>query len=208
MGYDNKGIWRAEGFYYAGKGNEDNMSTNIFLIGFMGAGKSTIACTLKKEYNMQLVEMDEQIEAEQGMKISEIFSLKGEEYFRTLETQLLLDLQHQENTVVSCGGGAAMRQVNVDAMRKSGKIVYLSANPETIFERVRHFHNRPLLEGNMNVEYITQLMDVRLPKYLAAADLVVDTDGRSAQEICEEITVSVCPGKVLPNSMINPYLGK
>lgn len=167
------------------------MKNNIFLIGFMGAGKSTIARTLKTKYNMQLVEMDEQIEAEQGMKISEIFATKGEEHFRMLETQLLEALQQQENTVVSCGGGAAMRQCNVDAMKKSGKIVYLSAQPETIYERVRHFHNRPLLEGNMNVEYITGLMNARLPKYLAAADFSVDTDGRSAEEICEEIIKAV-----------------
>ena len=160
---------------------------NIFLIGFMGAGKSTIARTLQSQYGMKLVEMDEQIEAEQGMKISEIFAQKGEAYFRSLETQLLEALQEQDNTVVSCGGGVPMRECNVEAMRKSGKIVYLSAKPETIYERVRHFHTRPLLEGNMNVDYITQLMDTRMPKYLAAADLIVETDGRQAGEICTEI---------------------
>ena len=160
---------------------------NIFLIGFMGAGKSTIARTLKEQYDMQLVEMDEQIEAEQGMKISEIFAEKGEEYFRSLETALLTGLQQQNNTVVSCGGGVPMRACNVEAMRKSGKVVYLSAQPETIYERVRHFHNRPLLEGNMNVEYITGLMNARLPKYLEAADVTVETDGKAAEEICREI---------------------
>lgn len=163
------------------------MKKNIFLIGFMGAGKSTIARTLKEQYDMQLIEMDEQIEAEQGMKISEIFAEKGEEYFRSLETALLTGLQQQDNTVVSCGGGVPMRACNVEAMKKSGKVVYLSAQPETIYERVRHFHNRPLLEGNMNVEYITGLMNVRLPKYLAAADVTVETDGKAAEEICREI---------------------
>lgn len=163
------------------------MKENIFLIGFMGAGKSTVARTLKEQYHMQLIEMDEQIEEEQGMKISEIFAGKGEEYFRSLETALLTGLQQQDNTVVSCGGGVPMRQCNVDAMRKSGKIVYLSAQPETIYERVRHFHNRPLLEGNMNVEYITELMNARLPKYLEAADITVETDGKSAPEICQNI---------------------
>lgn len=160
---------------------------NIFLIGFMGAGKSTIARTLKEQYDMQLLEMDEQIEAEQGMKISEIFAEKGEEYFRSLETLLLTGLQQQDNTVVSCGGGVPMRTCNVEAMKKSGKVVYLSAQPETIYERVRRFHNRPLLEGNMNVEYITGLMNARLPKYLAAADVTVETDGKAAEEICREI---------------------
>lgn len=167
------------------------MNNNIFLIGFMGAGKSTIARTLMKTYNLRLIEMDEQIEAEQGMKIPEIFKEKGEEYFRQLETALLVDLQSQESMVVSCGGGVPMRDCNVEAMKKSGKVIYLSAKPETIYERVHDSHNRPLLEGNMNVAYIAQLMEKRLPKYLDAADAEVVTDGRTADEICMEIMEQV-----------------
>ena len=163
------------------------MRENIFLIGFMGAGKSTIARALKNKYGMQLVEMDEQIEVEEGMKISEIFAVKGEPYFRQLETQLLISLQQQENTVVSCGGGVPMRECNVEAMRKSGKIIYLSAEPETIYERVKNAHTRPLLEGNMNVPYITELLQNRLPNYLKAADRIVRVDGRDVEEICREI---------------------
>lgn len=163
------------------------MKVNIFLIGFMGAGKSTIALTLKEEYGMNLVEMDEQIEYEQDMKISDIFSAKGEEYFRQLETQLLVNLQQQDNTVVSCGGGVPMRPCNVEAMRRSGKVVYLSAQPETIYERVKDFHTRPLLEGNMNVPYIAELLNRRLPKYLEAADITVAVDGKDAVQISREI---------------------
>lgn len=166
------------------------MKSNIFLIGFMGAGKSTIACALKKSFGMQLIEMDEQIEAQEGMAITEIFAAKGEAYFRSCETALLESLEAQENTVVSCGGGVAMRECNVKAMRQSGTIVYLSTRPETVYERVKHSHNRPLLEGNMNVPYIESLMNARLPKYLAAADVTVATDGRTAAEICEEIAAA------------------
>lgn len=160
---------------------------NIFLIGFMGAGKSTVAACLKKEYGMQLIEMDEQIVHQEGMSISEIFETKGEEYFRRLETELLKGLMDQENRVVSCGGGAAMRQCNVETMKKSGVIVYLSAAPETVYGRVKNSHDRPLLEGNMNVDYIAGLMERRLPRYLAAADMTVKTDGREVKEICREI---------------------
>ena len=163
------------------------MRENIFLIGFMGAGKSTIARALKNKYGMKLVEMDEQIEAEEGKKISEIFAVKGEPYFRQLETQLLISLQQQENTVVSCGGGVPMRECNVEAMKKSGRVIYLSAEPETIYERVKNAHTRPLLEGNMNVPYITELLHNRLPNYLKAADRIVRVDGRDVEEICREI---------------------
>lgn len=167
------------------------MQGNIFLVGFMGAGKSMVARTLKERYGMRLIEMDAQIEAQEKMPVFEIFAVHGEEYFRQLETELLEHLQQEGNTVVSCGGGVAMRECNVEAMRGSGKIVYLSAEPETIYERVRYSHNRPLLEGNMNVEYITKLMGARLPKYLSAADVTVRTDGRSADEICSEI-ITAC----------------
>lgn len=163
------------------------MKKNIFLIGFMGAGKSTVARMLSEKYGMHLIEMDEQIEAEENRKISEIFAQSGEAYFRELETKLLLSLEVRDNCVVSCGGGVPMRTCNVEAMHKSGRIVYLCTKPETVLERIGNQHTRPLLEGNMNVAYISELMEKRLPAYLAAADVSVQTDGRSVEEICGEI---------------------
>ena len=115
--------------------------SNIFLIGFMGTGKTTIANALKRKYDMQVVDMDAEIEKEQQMAISDIFSSKGEEYFRDLETQLIKDLQKKDNVVISCGGGAVLREENVTEMKKSGKIVLLNATPETILERVKNSHN-------------------------------------------------------------------
>ena len=84
-----------------------------------------------------------------------------------------------------------MRACNIEAMRRSGRIVYLSARPQTVLERVRDSHTRPLLEGKMNVEYIEALMRERRPEYLAAADITVETDGKCAQEIGEEILQKV-----------------
>lgn len=163
------------------------MKENIFLIGFMGAGKSTVARAMKKHYGMRLIEMDEQIEKQEKMSVPKIFEVHGEPYFRKLETDLLEGLSSQENTVVSCGGGVPVRACNVEAMRKSGKVIYLSTSPQQIYERVKTSHNRPLLEGNMNVEYISDLLSQRLPKYLEAADAVVSTDGKSVEDICKEI---------------------
>lgn len=163
------------------------MKENIFLIGFMGAGKSTVARAMKKHYGMRLIEMDEQIEKQEKMSVPKIFEVHGEPYFRKLETDLLEGLSSQENTVVSCGGGVPMRACNVEAMRKSGKVIYLRTSPQQIYERVKTSHNRPLLEGNMNVEYISKLLSQRLPKYLEAADAVVSTDGKRVEDICKEI---------------------
>lgn len=167
--------------------NNQAINGNIFLIGFMGCGKSTISDYLRREYGMDRVEMDEQIEQEEGKSISDIFAENGEEYFRKLETAFLKSFQSRDNTVVSCGGGTAMRTCNVEEMKKHGKIVFLKASPETVFERVRNTHNRPLLEGNMNVPYIAGLLEKRLPSYQAAADMIVETDHRTAADICAEI---------------------
>lgn len=160
---------------------------NIFLIGFMGSGKSTIARLLAKETGKELIEMDETIEKEAGCSINRIFEAHGEVYFRNLESELVARISNKGGAVVSCGGGAVLREENVVNMRKNGTIVYLSAIPETIYKRVRNSTHRPLLNGNMNVEYITQLMEKRLPIYEAAADEVVVVDDREKSQIVEKI---------------------
>ena len=160
---------------------------NIFLIGFMGAGKSTISDYLKNALATDVVEMDQCIVERQGMSISDIFETYGEEYFRELETNLLIEMQSQSNVVVSCGGGVPMRERNVVEMKKNGRVVLLTAKPETILERVKDNHDRPLLENNKTVPFIADLMEKRRAKYEAAADIVIQTDGKSELEICEEL---------------------
>lgn len=162
---------------------------NIFLIGFMGSGKSTIARMLSQETDMELIEMDETIESEAGKSINEIFEVYGEKHFRDLESQLVERIAKKGGAVVSCGGGAILRQENVDNMKKNGVIVYLSATPETIYERVRYSTNRPLLNGNMNVEYITALMEKRLPLYEAAADKTICVDGKDKDAVLNELKI-------------------
>ena len=163
------------------------INKNIFLIGFMGCGKSTMARLLAKEYGAEIVEMDETIETEAGMSINEIFDKYGEEHFRNLESELVERITNKGGVVVSCGGGAILRQKNVESMKQNGQIIYLSATPETIYERVRFSTNRPLLNGNMNVEYITSLLEKRLPLYQGAADKTIVVDGKSVNEILKEI---------------------
>ena len=163
------------------------LTYNLMLIGFMGAGKSTVAKYLNEAYGMEIVEMDQWIEEREGMKISEIFAKHGEPYFRNLETGLLIELQEKKNVIISCGGGVPMREENVREMKKNGRTVLLTATPETILARVQDNDDRPLLHGNKNVEFIRDMMEKRREKYEAAADLKVATDGKTAQEIGEEI---------------------
>lgn len=159
----------------------------IYLTGFMGTGKSTVSQSLHENYGLEQIDMDKEIAKEEGMSIPDIFREKGEAHFRESETALLERLSERENVVISCGGGTVMRQCNVDLMKKHGKIILLTAMPETVFERVRNCHDRPLLEGNMNVGYIREMMEARRPKYEAAADIRVKTDGRRALDISREI---------------------
>lgn len=160
---------------------------HLFLIGFMGCGKSTNAQKLCELTGAGRLEMDEEIVREQGMEISGIFEKYGEPYFRDLETELLKRLQERKPAVVSCGGGAVLRPENVALMKAAGKIVLLTAEPETIYSRVKDSTERPVLNGNMNLDYIRGLMEKRRPSYEGAADIVVSTDGRTAEEICREI---------------------
>lgn len=163
------------------------LSYNIFLIGFMGTGKSTVADYLNRTFGMHVIEMDQLIEEREEMSISDIFSVKGEEYFRNLETNLLIELQGTENTVVSCGGGAVLRKQNVGEMKKNGCIVLLTASPEIILDRVKDNHDRPLLNGNINKEFIEKMMEQRREKYEEAADVIVSTDNKTIDGICEEL---------------------
>ena len=164
---------------------------NIVLIGFMGAGKSTISDFLKTVFAMDVVEMDQIIAEREGMSISDIFETYGEEYFRNLETELLIEMQSRKNVVISCGGGVPMRERNVVEMKKNGRVVLLTAKPETILNRVKDDHDRPLLEGNKNVDFIAELMEKRREKYEAASDIVIETDGKDRLEICEELVHSL-----------------
>ncbi len=163
------------------------MNSNIVLIGFMGTGKSAIANCLSKMLPMETVEMDEVIAERARMSISDIFAVYGEEYFRNLETNLLVELQEKSNVIISCGGGTPLRDNNVAEMKKNGRVVLLTAKPETIYERIRNSHDRPLLENNKNISFISKLLEERKAKYEAAADVVIETDDKNKLQISEEI---------------------
>lgn len=165
----------------------DNHRKNIFLIGFMGVGKSAVAKKLCEILGAVLVEMDEEIVRQQDMAISDIFDKYGEKYFRRLETDLLREIATKENQIISCGGGVVLKEKNVDIMKSCGTIVLLTAEPETIYHRVKGDSSRPLLNGNMSAAYICELMEERQECYEDAADIVVATDHRDISAIVEKI---------------------
>ena len=167
------------------------LKEHIFLIGFMGCGKSTNAACLAEMTGARQVEMDQMIVENEGMAIADIFEEKGEAYFRELETELIKSFAGVKPAVISCGGGAVLKEENVRLMKESGKIVLLTAEPGTIYERVKDSTERPVLNGNMNVGYIEELMEKRRPKYEAAADVTIATDGKTSEEICGEI-LAIC----------------
>lgn len=159
----------------------------IFLIGFMGSGKTSVSEALHTLTGAQCVEMDARIVAQEGMPVTEIFAAKGEAYFRACETRLLQTFGTETTWIVSCGGGVAMRAENVALMRERGKIILLTARPDAILSRVKDDTSRPLLNGHMNETYIAELMEQRRPKYEAAADFTVDTSDRTIAQVCQAI---------------------
>lgn len=163
------------------------MKSNIYFIGFMGTGKSTISRHLAELTKYQEQDADYEISRKKNMRIPEIFEKYGESYFRDLETVYLKEMQQKEKTIISCGGGMVLRKENVKLMKENGVIVLLTATPQTILERVRHGKERPILNGHMNVEYIEELMEKRRECYEQAKDVEIPTDGKRPEEIAMEL---------------------
>ncbi len=163
------------------------MNYNIMLIGFMGVGKTTVSKVLSKELSMPEVDMDAYIVRREKMEISDMFETYGEQYFRKVETECLIEIQKEKGRIVSCGGGVVVKDENIEYMKDGGVILLLTATPQTIYERVKDSTNRPILNGHMNVEYIEELMNKRKARYLEVADIVISTDNKNVKEIVGEI---------------------
>ncbi len=160
----------------------------IVLMGFMGAGKTTIGKELAKAINCEFVDTDVYIEKEQEKKISDIFAEDGEEVFRDMETTLLKRLQDKDEIfVLSLGGGIPVRKENRTLLQNLGTIVYLKASKEEIIRRVSKDVNRPLLQGGDLERKIANLMDAREQIYKDIAHLEVSTDGKTPEQLVKEI---------------------
>lgn len=161
----------------------------IVLMGFMGAGKTTIGKELARALECAFIDTDERIEQEQGRKISQIFEKDGEQVFRDLETELLERLQESKDEfVLSIGGGMPVRVENRALLRAIGTVIYLKTSKEEIIRRVSGDTNRPLLQGGALEEKVTNLMNARNHIYMETMHVEVMTDGKHPEALIKEIS--------------------
>ena len=171
------------------------MPANVFLIGYRGTGKSAVAQRLAMKLGWEWVDADVEIELCAGKSIAQMFADEGEEAFRDLEEGVVARLCERESQVVALGGGAVLRPPTQERIRQSGKVVWLTASPRTIAQRLAGdattATRRPNLTPGGGLAEIEQVLRERSPIYQLCADLTVDTEGREPREIANEIAASL-----------------
>ena len=170
---------------------------NIVLIGYRATGKSTVARLLAQKMGWNWVDLDVEIERRAAKPIAQIFAEDGEPAFRDWESQVVADFCKQPRWIIAAGGGAPLREENRQAMRASGKVVWLTASPETIHRRMSTDPTtglrRPNLTSQGGLDEIIQLLGKREPIYRETADWIVDTEGKSPDAVVQEILNHIRP---------------
>jgi shikimate kinase len=160
---------------------------NVFLIGPMGSGKTTIGRQLAVLLKKHFIDADHEIENRTGVSIPTIFDIEGEAGFRNREATVIDDLSRGRDLVLATGGGAVLKEENRVALKTRGMVVYLKADTATLFERTRRDRNRPLLQTDDPRGKIEQLLREREPLYESLADVVVETGQRPPASVAREI---------------------
>lgn len=158
-------------------------SENIFLIGLMGAGKTTIGRVLARERGLAFVDSDHEIVARCGVSIPTIFEIEGEAGFRRRESAMIDELTQRQGIVLATGGGAVLDPDNRQRLKTRGTVVYLHAQPQELWLRTRHDRNRPLLQTADPLEKLQALYAIRHPLYLETAHIVLDTGRQSVASL-------------------------
>ena len=160
---------------------------NIVLCGMMGLGKTSVGIRIAELTRRRWFDTDIVISDRYG-KISDLFEYYGEAHFRALETEIVKELSALDDLVISTGGGLVLKSENSELLKQNGKIVFMRASFETLLKRVRADETRPLLKDmGKTAERLKELLDARTPVYEFVADTIVDTDGKSIDEIAREI---------------------
>ncbi|UQD52723.1 shikimate kinase [Bacillus methanolicus] len=157
----------------------------IYLIGFMGSGKTTVGKSMSAKWNWPVFDTDEELEKKVKKSINQIFEENGEEFFRLLESEILKQMP-VNRSIITTGGGIVLKEENRRWMKENGVVVFLYAEPEEIFKRIENDDSRPLLKTNKKAA-IKELFQARLPLYKEAADFTIDTTGKDITEIIKEI---------------------
>lgn len=160
---------------------------NIVLIGARGAGKTTVGKILARKLKRELAEMDELLVKKAGMKLPEIVERHGWEGFRDIEAELIVELAERDNIVNASGGGVVVREDNIKRLREKGIMVWLTASAETMARRIGDDHNRPLIKGKTRREDIEIALAEREHLYRKAADIIIDTDNKTPEEVAAAI---------------------
>lgn len=162
-------------------------TNSIFLVGLMGAGKTTVGKLLAKQLGKTFIDADHEIEARTGVKIPVIFEIEGEAGFRRREEAVIEELTARPDIVLGTGGGAVLSPANRELLKKRGTVVYLRGTPEQLYERTRHDRNRPLLQTEDPLAKLRELYAQRDPLYREVADLVVDTGRQSVTGFARQL---------------------
>ena len=160
---------------------------NIFLVGPMGVGKTSIGRRLAEETGLTFVDSDHEIEARTGVNIPLIFDIEGEEGFRKRECAVIDELTQREGLVLATGGGAILNDTNRNHLRERGTVIYLHADSEVLYQRTAKDRNRPLLQTEDPHARIEELMQKRDPLYREVADMVVETGHQNISKVVNEI---------------------
>jgi shikimate kinase len=170
-------------------------SRNLVLVGLMGAGKTSVGTLCAVRLERPFVDVDEVIEATTGCSVAEIFETEGEAAFRTRERDVIADVSASpQPIVIACGGGAVLDAENRRRLRANGLVVWLRAAPAELARRLgdpAERRRRPLLGGGSPSGVLEDLADVRSPSYEAAADVSVDTDGRTVEQVADAVLAEV-----------------
>jgi shikimate kinase len=179
---------------------------NIFLVGLMGSGKTTIGRSLAKRLNKQFIDSDHEIEARTGASIPLIFEIEGEASFRQREAEVIRDLTAQSDIVLATGGGAILKLENRAYLKERGTVIYLRASVNSILQRTSHDKNRPLLQTPDPRQRIEQLAREREPYYLEVADFVIETGRPNVQSLVQAIVsrLDAGPGEFADQIEPNP----
>ena len=167
---------------------------NIFLVGMMGAGKTTVGRLLSHFLEKTFYDSDREIQKRTGVSIPTIFEIEGEVGFRRRETEILSELMNARNIILATGGGAVLSGVNRTMLKHGGTVIYLRASIDDLWRRTRHDKNRPLLQTSDPRARLTELLVQRDPLYRETAHIVVESGRRSprhlAQSLAQQLTIS------------------